>query len=320
MEPNPERKSGISRILSDSPEQEAAMAANFETVLRSQEFGSYERLPTPQERAVIEALLPMVREFVESQGGTSVPGITSANIHLLDPERLAPEDREAIDRLNIGGLYDRDRQAVFVLPDDSLLTTAQRLAHELMHFHSFQSVHSTGPDANASPRRMGLSIFDAPLEKRYFRDLDEAIVEELTMRLDSQSFAGLSPLRADIGHRNQLRERLDAPRDVASVTTRQLQDGRWQTRIETWRYGNARERLHSLVAQLYKRNSGRFATEEDVFRLFVKATLTGQLLEIARLIERTLGPGSFAALARETMVTNPTEPEEPERRAQNQPD
>jgi len=316
MEPNFERKSGVSRILSESTEQQVAAAENYEATLHSQEFGPYERLPTPEEREVIEASLPIVHAFLTRHGGTPAQGISPANVHLLDPERLAPEDRSAMDRLNIGGLYDRERQAVFVLPDESLLTTAQRLVHELIHFHSFQSVHTVGSDAHTSPRRMGFSIFNAEMDKRYFRDLDEAVVEELTLRLDSEHFAEISLLRADIENRNHLRERSDAPRDVASVTTKRLEHSRWQTRIETWRYSKARERLRLLVSQIYQHDPKRFATEEDVFAVFAKATLTGKLLEVARLIEHTLGPGSFKALAHETMLATSRQLEEPDARTQ----
>ncbi len=304
MEPNPERKSGVSRVLSESPEREAALSKRFEDALRTQEFGSFERSPTPEEGAVIVQLIPAVAEFVEKYGGTPVDSISAANIHLLDPDRLAPEDREAIDRMNIGGVYDRERQAVFIAPADSLLTTAQRIAHELLHFHSYQSVHDEGPEGRPSPRRIGFGAFDKSMTTRYFRDLDEAIVEELVLRLDDQCFKKFEALTSALTRRERFRLTTRAPREIAAVTDQQLPDGTWQTRLESWRYSRPRAQLGTLLKDICDRNRGRFSDPEAVFEVFARAVFTGRLLELARLVEDTFGKGSFATLAKETMSSD----------------
>jgi len=313
MEANPERKSGVSRVVSESPEREAALSKRFEDALRTQEIGSFERSPTPEERAVIVQLIPAVAQFVEKYGGTPVEGISAANVHILDPDRLAPEDREAIDRMNIGGLYDRERQAIFIVPDDSLLTTAQRIAHELIHFHSFQSVHDEGPEGQPSPRRIGFSAFDRSMTTRYFRDLDEAIVEELALRLDDQCFKEFEVLTSDLTRRERLRSSTRAPREIAAVTDQQLPDGAWQTRLESWRYSRPRARLGALLKSICDRDRGRFRDPEAVFEVFARAVFTGRLLEVARLVDDTFGKGFFAALARETMTSD----DPPQRAAQD---
>jgi hypothetical protein len=64
------------------------------------------------------------------------------------------------------------------------------------------------------------------------------------------------------------------------------------------RYPNPEERrqLRQLIRELFERNRADFRDEEEVFRLFVTAVLRGRLLPLARLIERTYGPGSFRRL------------------------
>ena len=55
-----------------------------------------------------------------------------------------------------------------------------------------------------------------------------------------------------------------------------------------------------MIDDLYLKNKGSFESKEDVFDLIAKAVLTGRLLSVARLMEKTHGKGSFRKLGAET--------------------
>ena len=58
-------------------------------------------------------------------------------------------------------------------------------------------------------------------------------------------------------------------------------------------YHDERQQFNALVDELFERNKEDFESREQVFNLFAEATMTGKLLPIARLIEKTFGKGSF---------------------------
>lgn len=67
-------------------------------------------------------------------------------------------------------------------------------------------------------------------------------------------------------------------------------------RFLTHSYHNERKKLNLLINNLFDKNKDDFETREQIFTLFANATINGNLLPIARLIEKTFGKGSFRAL------------------------
>jgi hypothetical protein len=316
VEQNPEKQSGIERVLKISPEEEATLLEHFERTLRNQGIGSHEKEKGAEELEIINGILGRISDFARGYGGKAVRGLTPANIHLIDTAKLSPDDKAAIQRADVGAIYDFRTQSAIVLPEkDSRLITAQRIVHELIHLHAFTSLEAEKEPSSESsslltvqgkelhPRRIGFGVFDATHTKRYFRDLDEAIIEELSSRFDARYFAEIPALASELERRETMRKKVkrDA-REIAAVVSKQSGDDQWKTSIEAWRYGTQRERLRSLVHQIYEAHRDEFASEEDVFAVFAKAVMTGRLLETARLIEKTFGKGSFARLGRETMI------------------
>ncbi len=81
-------------------------------------------------------------------------------------------------------------------------------------------------------------------------------------------------------------------------------DERWKIVVHEWRYGTERQRLKELIATLYEANKTLFKNEEDVFAYFAKAVFTGRLLDIARLVEKTLGKGAIRTLGEQTRLAD----------------
>jgi hypothetical protein len=303
------RESGIVRVIASSPEEERAALRHFSKLLREQPASSFERAKTPNELATVDGLLQHIPEFVTAYGALPVTGVSAANFHFVDTARLPDEERDRIAQANIGGLYDFRNQSAAIVPDDrSLLVTAHRVLHELLHFESFVALQAT-PDAAAAtgatsvPRRIGFSVFNKAHTRRFFRDFDEAMIEMLAARFDDKYFTGIPTLTSELDRRKAIRGLVArASEDIAAVVSRQGQSGQWETVIEEWRYKAERERLQRFIDEVYTANTEEFASKEDVLALLARAVFTGKLLDVARITEKTFGPGSFRELGQETML------------------
>lgn len=309
----PERRSGLLRITNIDPEGENAAREAFAALLKDQHFEAYEREKSAAEGEVITGILRSMPEFVRDYGGQPVEHLSEANVHLVDEASFPEKQREGLLEDDVAGRYDFASQRVIVLPDkDSLLTTAQRTVHEVLHIESLLSFTAKAGSAMGQPgktvlhlRRIGLGVFNSEHTKRFFRDLDEAMVEELAARFDARYFSKIPALTSDIARRADFREtaKPDRQDEIAAVVSTQSPDGRWKTTAQSWRYESPRRVLRDLIAKLYAAHPDQFASEEAVFNLFAKAVFTGKLLELGRLVEKTLGKGAFRKLGEETMLT-----------------
>ena len=58
--------------------------------------------------------------------------------------------------------------------------------------------------------------------------------------------------------------------------------------------------LEYVCSEIQKQFPDKYQSIEEVFKEFLKANFTGQLLGIARLVEQTFGEGSFRLLGNMT--------------------
>jgi len=69
--------------------------------------------------------------------------------------------------------------------------------------------------------------------------------------------------------------------------------------INNWQaieYSQQRAVLAYLCSEIQKEFSEQYKNPDDVYKLFLKAHFTGRLPEIAKLVEKTFGKGSFRML------------------------
>ncbi len=69
--------------------------------------------------------------------------------------------------------------------------------------------------------------------------------------------------------------------------------------LETERFSYQPERkvLNTLIDKIFKRNSGQFQDRDEIFDVFAKAMITGNILPMARLIENTFGVGTLRTIS-----------------------
>lgn len=159
-----------------------------------------------------------------------------------------------------GSSVDLDRS-----PSD--ITFTLRAFHELVHAKSYQALQATSTrdektgQPHIVPFRSGLSVVTRDGEKVYFRSLNEAVVATLERRFYDEKVKGNPLFANDQGEPELSRER----------------------ELET---------LTEFVDDLWEKNKTSFRDRNEILDLFIEAGVTGKLLKVARLIEKTYGRGS----------------------------
>ena len=295
-----ERKSGVVRVAGVEEDKELEILEVFgELFDEKQEFKKGEIEKTPEQKEVVVFINQKLPEFIRRYGGEPLI-ISEDKIHLLPGKYFPRED--------IGAVYYPAEQSVYVrsLKDRPLLAFAKSLTHEELHWNSFQSMQFGKQN---KVRRMGFKIIKGK-EKgtAYFSSLDEAMTEELTKRFSDEFLKQVPVLKEDFEilealkrHRveivtqtgldpNTIEEMVS---NIAFVTPAQTEDRVEEAILHSYSYAADRAKLNNLIAELYEKNKNDFQSREEVFALFARAVLSGRLLPVARLIEKTYGKGSF---------------------------
>lgn len=301
------KDSGVSRVVESDEVEEKKLLQLFKDLFESQQiFQLPEKEKTPFFKGLVHDINERMQKFVAEYGGTGLD-VEDKHIHLADLEKFTPEQRDFLK--NVAAIFMPRGQGVVVWNYDekNKIKLATILAHELLHFNSFFSyqkdedisqeriedlplvITTNLPDQKKEimlrMRRGGFRIRTKGKEV-YFRKIDEAIIEELTTRFGAKYFPQLNGVAQELEEKNQSLKLL-------SPETR-------EKLISEHTYDEERQKLNELIDDLYIKNMGSFKSREGVFALFARAVLTGRLLPIARLIEKTNGKGSFRVLGAET--------------------
>lgn len=295
MEGFPEKRGpGLDRIVGiEAPEENILKIEHKLSVLRDEIPSRFEREPTDNEQLIILEVLERLPEFVKEYGADKAANVFLNQIHFIDGSN--PDIRTLDSRWESGveGRFDGVSGRVEILADSSdLLKTAHTLVHELIHANAFHSVtivedkeatsHSSSKNQFMIGRRGGLSVrkrgteVDTPGEY-FFEVIDEAVTEELTKRFCERFFGEIPLLQETFQKQKEYENPLLALIDEAE-----------QPKTHKY-YMSERIDLGILLDILYQKNQDIFDSYEEVFKLFSTAALTGRLLPLARLIEKTLG-------------------------------
>ncbi len=301
-----ERKSGLVRIAGLEEDQEREiLAIHGEFFEAKQKFLKHEIKKTPDQKAVISFINQKMPEFLRRYGAEPL-NISEDKVHILSPDQF---------RGSIGGVYLPGDQTIYIrdVKDCPLLGFAKRLAHEFLHFNSFQSIQFRKKAKEIKIRRWGFKIIQqGSADFAYFRDVDEAITEELSKRFNNEFLKQMPVLEKDFAkietfrrHQKEIAaqsnlkegELEDLLSDVAYITTVQTgedaEGADVEATIHSYGYAEYRKKLNKLITELYEKNKESFKDQEEIFALFAQAALSGRLLPVARLIEKTFGKGSF---------------------------
>lgn len=285
------------------------------------EIDKITRSLTTVETTIYEHTDAVSSEIME-QHGVATPSIPAKNTLTLNhgewPDELGKD---------AGGVYIPDAQLILVEEVPVRMQYAKSLLHELIHFKShiaMQDGEVSDPKKDQvyvfdSDYRVGLTIKAANMKDAYFLNLNEAITEELVKRFSKKLFD--DPLFAqekedfhtmkqanqgmkEEGETDQGIPVMDDP-DLVYVNLYEPEDPEAKMLMPdrfaddsvlyavTYAYPKQREVLRELVQKIYARNEDAFADADAVFDEFARASLSGNLLPLGKLVDETFGAGTF---------------------------
>jgi len=317
------KESSLERVIGASPEDERAIKEQFKRTFETRQYvgfdegHSIEKEKSPEMVECINALTRCMHGFL-SQYGVGALDIRPDQIHFIDKDKVPPDlARQVGLSEQTLGHFDLGRQWIFIFHDEGQYTrqrTVHAITHEMMHFNSFYSnqinifENSQGDiSGEIKTRRAGLEIGSG--DSVHFKDLNEAVTEELALRFGHAYFRGLAYIAEDAeknlekvqGQIDRLQQEHDQTEDL---------DKKWRyasaiKKTETEAivshghecYSAERDVLYKMIEDMFRSNKDQFKNRDEVFELFVRGMLSGRILPLARIIDKTYGSGSFSKLA-----------------------
>jgi hypothetical protein len=288
------RNSSAQRVVGNIPEAEKKqilrdMGERFNDQT-FEDLKDKEREKRSEELQII-GLANEVTNEVRRKYGLEDIDIPSDNIHVIDQEAWPPEEKGR-------AFHNSMFQAVLLREEQAKTVFLETVFHEMIHFKSYNALQvSSGENPELDEYRLGLIIHTRDGKEKNFTNLNEAVTEEVTKRYVPKLFN--NPIFAE-----ELEQtRLVRDRNQKAVTssgeplfdddTFYAQEKLAHIETEGFSYQLERKNLNLLIDKIFKRNIDKFQDREEVFEVFAKGMLTGNILPVGRLIETTFGKGTL---------------------------
>ncbi len=260
-----------------------------------------EKQKDPYEIEAIKGANKITNEFLAEFGCTEFD-IPEQNVHIIPPNLF----RELGSNPTTVALAMVEKQAI-ALDSDATRQPFVKLCtilHEMTHLKGFLSFEMRVGESERF-RRGGLTVFASPEKAKNgqsfeaFRGMDEGVVAEIEKRYTPRLVRENPYLKGE-------RERQMSDESVAlkeEIATREGLDtseiflvNKEAKSYATFPYKPQRKALNYIVDALYEGNSEKFKSRDDAMKLFFKAHFDGNIVPIARLIEKAFGKGSFRTI------------------------
>jgi hypothetical protein len=306
-----ERLSSFERVVGNIPETEKEQILHdkgerFDDQVFEDLVGK-EREKTPEESQIISLANNATNE-VRQRYGLENFDIPPENIHVITEERW-PKERGV-------AFYNSMLQAIVAREQPARIVFTKKIFHEMLHFKSYNALQiKTGENPELDEYRVGLTVHTRYGKRMYFVNLNEAVTEEMTKRFATKLFD--NPLFA-----RETKQTKDVitryPRAITGSGEPLFDDDTFYAEVEgkkSWgeavgrlfgaqekpkkittecfTYQSERKILNTLIDKILERNSEKFQDREEIFEIFAKGMMTGNILPVGRLIERTFGNGTL---------------------------
>lgn len=276
-----------------------------------QDFDDLEGLElskTSEELRII-SLVNEVSNARRRKYGLSDFDIPPKNIHIIEHEAWDIEETDAYHTPVLQSIALREQPAKMVF--------AKKLLHEMVHFKAYGSVQATsGREPKLEEYRNGLCVASRDGHRMYLRSLDEAVTEEMVIRDCSTLFEDpifaqdVNQTKAVISsHPDALAdsgdplfnedtfyalesihdEESDGLEPVGSTEVTRIV-------IENFNYEEERKLLSTLMDKLLEKNRDKFQSLGEIFEVFARALMTGNILPLGRVVDGTFGHGTLRSI------------------------
>ena len=307
-----EKFSSFERIVGNIPEAEK------EQILRDkgerfddqvfEDLKNKEREKTPEELQIITLANEATNEIRQRYGLENF-NIPPENIHVITEEAWPRKERSV-------AFYNSMLQGIVAREQPAKIVFMKKIFHEMLHVKSYGAAQiTTGENPELDEYRLGLTVRTRDGKNIYFVNLNEAITEEMTMMFGEKFFD--NPLFAK--ETKQTRDVITRyPRAVAGSGVPLFDDDTFYAEVdgkkswgeavgrlfgarekpqkittEGFTYQSERKILNTLIDKILERNPEKFQDREEVFEVFAKGMMTGNVLPVGRLIEKTFGNGTL---------------------------
>ena len=233
----------------------------------NQPYSAYEISKSERDLELIRHAEFAVKEYAKQYGREEFIDITPDHIHFFEEGGVGKftEGRIAVgSHATVLGEVLVERRSDL----QTAITTFHELWHTLGSYHSVQVTSEQKLDWY----RSGFGMKSRTGEEEWFHHLDEALTGYMTRRYVYEKLQDLPEFSMEIERSRSGEVEIDTTRE------NELAD------------------LTKLVEDLHERNTTTFNSVEDVFNLFIHAQVSGNVLPVARLMEKTYGKGSFRKL------------------------
>lgn len=270
-----------------------------------------EREKTPEELQIISLDNEGTNE-VRQRYGLENFDIPPENIHVITEEAWPREKSAAFFNSMLQGVAMREKL--------SNIAFMKTVFHEMLHFKSYNAAQiTTEENPELDEYRLGLTVRTRDGKKMYFVNFNEAVMEEMTRRfakklLDNPLFADEIRQTKDVMRKHpQAITASGKPlfdedtfyaevqgskswRESADRLFGKLFGSSVKISIEGFTYQSERKILNTLIDKILERNPEKFQDREEIFEIFAKGLMTGNILPVGRLIEKTFGNGTLCQI------------------------
>lgn len=304
-----EKFSSFERVIGAIPEEEKEqILRKKEELFDSQVFEELrgkEREKMPEEMEIIELANEATNE-IRRKYGLEDFNVPHKNIHILLKESWKD---------NFPAFYHAQLQGIAIKEQSHNLISMKIIFHEMLHIKSYNAIQVTaGESPILRDYRVRLTVRERSGKRGYFSNLNEAVTEELTKKfvlssLDKEIFFDEAQQTKKIikKYSNTVdgfgRPMLDDDVCFARIEDKSLREsirdlfkeGKVSTRVFADYFGYKKERkiLNILIDKILEKNSEKFKDKEEVFEVFAKGMMTGNMLPIGRLIDGNFGQGTL---------------------------
>ncbi len=272
------------------------------------ELKDKEREKREEEEEIINLANQLTNELLQRYGLKPLD-VYLENVHIIKKDKWWRNSQ-------VGGYYKMYDQAVFMVEQPANIVLFEKMIHELIHLKSYNAIQVVqGTEKSIGDYRMGMEVTSRDARRWYFKLLNEAVTEKLTMAIFSQSMNNL--LFADDLAKTVLNKE-NYKKKIAEETGKEfifndnvyyvgqerntwpqqvgrkigLVKGKQEVIFDSHGYSRERELLDILIDRIMQHHH-EYSDKSEVFDIFVKAVLQGDIRPLARVIESTFGKGTF---------------------------
>lgn len=222
---------------------------------------------------------------------------------------------------------------------ESKLDFATTLAHEMFHMSEYTSLIFSQETKDTELHRAGVSIFGKDGKTVYFADIEEALIAEAVQTFFNEYLRKNTQFTEEIKKTDFVKNWLGKFYDYAGVPKEkqnEFLDSIYSfpdvddliERLngndnEEFKFGfldgyikamlenddvvirermDERKKLDSLVDMILNSPENEYKSRKEIINVFMRANFSGKLLPLARMIEKSLGKGSFRSVGMDSSV------------------